>query len=208
MSIQSITTKVISTLGNKESLIPIMVKDGVDSTALTVKSFKEGGAVEGMDRFIDEFGTQAIWIGGIPFYKKLIDWTAYKFAKINPSVDPRIIADKDYAKWAVDNAKGFIDKNGKETVKGALEKCLEDGGKKAKNLFKGKIAAATALTLGTFFLLTKTKQKNTKNNVLKEYLSYYEQTITMLITPQKQVMFSQNLLIKSNNHLLKAVSIK
>ena len=168
MSIQSITTKVISTLGNKESLIPIMVKDGVDSTALTVKSFKEGGAVEGMDRFIDEFGTQAIWIGGIPFYKKLIDWTAYKFAKINPNVDPRIIADKDYAKWAVDNAKGFIDKNGKETVKGALEKCLEDGGKKAKNLFKGKIAAATALTLGTFFLLTKTKQKNTKNNVLKD----------------------------------------
>ena len=80
MSIQSITTKVISTLGNKESLIPIIVKDGVDSTALTVKSFKEGGAVEGTDRFIDEFGTQAIWVGGIPFYKKLIDWTAYKMA--------------------------------------------------------------------------------------------------------------------------------
>ena len=86
MSIQAITTKVVSTLGNKESLIPIMIKDGVDSASLTCKSFKEGGAVEGMDRFIDEFGTQAIWIGGIPFYKKLIDLTAYKAAKLNPAV--------------------------------------------------------------------------------------------------------------------------
>ena len=106
MSVQAVTTKIISTLGNKESLIPIMVKDGVDSASLTYKSFKEGGKVEGIDRAIDEFGTQAIWIGGIPFYKKLIDWTAYKFAKINPDVDPRIIANKEYSQWAVENAKG------------------------------------------------------------------------------------------------------
>ncbi|HIS88732.1 TPA: hypothetical protein IAA87_04845, partial [Candidatus Avigastranaerophilus faecigallinarum] len=45
MTIQAITTKVISTLGNKDSLIPIMVKDGVDSASLTYKSFKEGGKV-------------------------------------------------------------------------------------------------------------------------------------------------------------------
>ena len=181
MSIQSITTKVISTLGNKESLIPIMVKDGVDSTALTVKSFKEGGAVEGMDRFIDEFGTQAIWIGGIPFFKLLFDKTAYKLAKINPNVDPRIIANPEYAQWAKDNAKGFYKtqhklsfKNGKlgitkvkNSVKDAMDKCFENKNL-TKNLFKGKIAVATALTLGTFFLLTKTKQKNTKNTVLKE----------------------------------------
>ena len=73
MSIQAISTKIISTLGNKESLVPIMIKDGVDSTSLTLKSFKEGGPVEGIDRAIDEFGTQAIWIGGIPLFKKLID---------------------------------------------------------------------------------------------------------------------------------------
>ena len=175
MSIQSIitnavtkgSTKVISTLGNKESLIPIMIKDGVDSTALTVKSFKEGGAVEGMDRFIDEFGTQAIWIGGIPFFKKLIDKTAYKLAKISPEVDPRILQNEDYAKWAKNNAKGFFDKNKKQSVKEAMEKVF-DNQKLTKNLFKSKIAIATALTLGAFFLLTKTKQKNTKNTVLKD----------------------------------------
>ena len=167
MSIQAIGTKVISTLGNKESLLPIMIKDGVDSTALTVKSFKEGGFVEGKDRFIDEFGTQAIWIGGIPLYKKIIDKTAYKLANINPGVDPRIIANPEYSSWAVNNAKGLMSNSKNQSVKTAISDCLKDGGKLAKNLYKGKIIAATALTLGTFFALTKSKQKNTKNSVLK-----------------------------------------
>lgn len=167
MTIQAISTKVISTLGNKESLIPIMIKDGVDSTSLTYKSFKEGGKVEGTDRAIDEFGTQAIWIGGIPFYKKLIDWTAYKLAKINPGVDPRVIADKEYAKWAKENAQGIMSNSKTQSVKDAISDCLKDSGNKAKNLYKGKIIAATALTLGTYFLLTKSKQKKTENAVLK-----------------------------------------
>ena len=108
MNVQAITSKVVSTLGNKESLIPIILKDGVDSTSLTVKSYKEGGIVEGKDRAIDEFGTQAIWVGGIPFFKKLIDCTAYKKAKLNPGVDIRIIADNEYSKWAKDNAAGIM----------------------------------------------------------------------------------------------------
>lgn len=204
MSIQSIITsavtkgptKIISTLGNKESLIPIMVKDGVDSTALTVKSFKEGGVVEGTDRFIDEFGTQAIWIGGIPLYKKMIDWTAYKFAKINPEVDPRILNNDEYAIWAKNNAKGFFKekkklsfKNGqisidkvKNSVKEAMDKAF-DNKDLTKNLYKSKIAVATALTLGTFFLLTKTKQKNTKNTVLKDM---NEETLKNSKTSMKQ----------------------
>ncbi len=166
MSIQAISTKIISTLGNKESLVPIMVKDGVDSASLTYKSFKEGGPVEGKDRAIDEFGTQAIWIGGIPFYKKLIDWTAYKGAKLNPDVDPRIIANKEYSAWAQQNAKGIMSNSKTQTVKGAITDCLADGGKKAQNLYKGKIIAATALTLGTYFLLTKFKQNKTKKTVI------------------------------------------
>ena len=167
MPVQAITSKIISTLGNKESLIPIMLKDGVDSASLTYKSYKEGGIVEGKDRAIDEFGTQAIWIGGIPFFKKIFDMTAYKASKINPEVDVRIIADKEYSKWAKENAQGIMSNSKTQSVKQAINDCLADGGKKVKNLYKGKIIAATALTLGTYFLLTKLKQKNTKNTVIK-----------------------------------------
>ncbi|MBQ4122326.1 hypothetical protein IJD44_01180 [bacterium] len=171
MSIQAITTKVVSTLGNKDSLIPIMIKDGVDSTSLTLKSFKEGGPVEGIDRAIDEFGTQAIWIGGIPFFKKLIDVTAYKKAKINPLVDPRIIANEEYAKWATENANGLMNNSKVQTVKSALTDALKDGGNLAKNLYKGKVIAATALTLAAFFTLTKIKQKRTKDTTINELIA-------------------------------------
>ncbi len=168
MSIQAITTKAISTLGNKDSLIPVMLKDGVDSASLTYKSFKEGGTVEGIDRAIDEFGTEAIWIGGIPFFKKLFEVTAYKKAKINPGVDPRIIADKEYSIWAKENAKGVMSNSKTQTVKEAFTEALKDGGEKAKKLYKGKVITATALTFGTFFMLTKLKQKNTKNIVIND----------------------------------------
>lgn len=188
MTIQAIGTKVISTLGNKESLIPLMIKDGVDSTCLTVKSFKEGGAIEGKDRFIDEFGTQAIWIGGIPLFKKIIDSTIYKAAKISPEIDTRILQSQEYSKWALENAKGdlpatfgnkikanfnnIISKTKKlpktQSVKDALTNCLADGGKKTKNLMVAKVIGATALTMATFFTLTKYKHNKTKKSALED----------------------------------------
>ncbi|MDD3236690.1 MAG: hypothetical protein PHV37_01160 [Candidatus Gastranaerophilales bacterium] len=169
MSISAISSKVVSTLGNPNSLVPLMVKDGVDSASLTYYSYKAGGKVEGTDRALDEFGTQAIWIGGIPFFKKLIDKTAYKAAKLNPAVDPRIIADKDYSAWAVKNAKGLMS-NAKQTVKDALQDSLVNV-KKTKGLYMAKVAAATALTLISYFTLTKAKQKITKNRVEKEVIA-------------------------------------
>ncbi len=168
MNIESVTSRIVSTLGNKESLVPIMIKDGVDSASLTYKSFKEGGIIEGKDRAIDEFGTQAIWIGGIPLFKKLIDKTVYKYAKINPEVDTRVLMNDEYSQWAKKNAKGIMSGSKTQSIKSAIEDCLKDGGEKAKSLYKTKVITATALTLGTYFLLTKLKQKNTKNSVLKK----------------------------------------
>lgn len=168
MNVKGISTKIVSTLGNKESLIPIMIKDGVDSASLTYKSFKEGGIIEGKDRAVDEFGTQAIWIGGIPFFKKIIDLTLYKHAKINPEVDPRIIANSEYAQWAKENAKGFMPNNKNQSVKSAIADSFKNNGKTLKNLYTAKIISATALTLSAYFILTKLKQKKTKDNIIKK----------------------------------------
>lgn len=167
MSIQSITTSFISKLGNPDSLVPILVKDSIISGSLTLKSYKEGGSIEGKDRLIDEFGTEAVWLSGIPAFKKLADLTAYKAAKLNPAVDVRILADKEYAKWALQNAQGFMSNNKKQSVKDALIDSLKDGGEFAKKLYTGKIIAATSLALGAFFLMTKLKQNITKTCVMK-----------------------------------------
>lgn len=166
MTISGITTKIFSTIENPKSVLPIILKDGVDSACVTHKAYKAGGAVEGIDRGIDEFGTQAIWVGGIPFYKKLIDLTAYKLANINPNVDVRIIGNQEYAAWAVKNAKGTMD-GAKETVADALKTALKSPAK-TKALYGAKVAAATALTLFTYFKLTKSRHKNTENIVNKE----------------------------------------
>lgn len=183
-----IASRIISTLGSSSSLAPIVVKDSVVSASLTSYSYKAGGKVEAIDRATDEFGTEAIWIGGIPFFKKLIDLTAYKFAKINPDVDVRIFADKDYADWALRNAgdalmgkesKGkiattvtkvvekIIGKKPEQTVKSAIEDSMAKLSK-TKSLYAAKVIAATVLTLISYFALTKTRQKMTKERVEQE----------------------------------------
>ena len=179
MPVQGITSKIASVIGNKESLIPIMIKDGVDSASLTYHAYKAGGKAEGQDRAVDEFGTQAVWIGGIPFYKKLIDASVYKKSGLNPGVDIRVISNPEYAQWAQKNAKGMMKNDGflsklkflqpqKESVQNALSDALKDGGDKIKKLYRFKVLAAAALTLGSFFALTKYKHSITKKTVLAE----------------------------------------
>lgn len=67
--ISGITGKIYSTLGSNTSLVPLAIKDIANSVGLTAGSYVTGQDVEGKDRFIDEFGTQAIWLGAIPFSK-------------------------------------------------------------------------------------------------------------------------------------------
>lgn len=164
---------VISELGNPLSLVPITIKDTVSCSSLTYHANNHGGKIEAIDKATDEFGTEAIWIGGIPLFKKIIDKTVYKLAKISPDVDARIIRHKEYAEWAKENAKGFIDKKAGKTVAEAIEDCILHSGK-TKALYFGKVAIATALTAGTYLLLTKFRQKSTKERAEKEKLAEAE----------------------------------
>ena len=70
--------KVFSTLGNPDSLIPLAIKDSASTAGMTVGSYITGKE-EGHDRFIDEVGTEAIWLGGIPFFKWLFDKTVFLY---------------------------------------------------------------------------------------------------------------------------------
>ena len=57
MSIKSITSSIITTLGNQSSMVPLDIKDVVNSMGLTYYAGKSGKKVEAQDKFIDEFGT-------------------------------------------------------------------------------------------------------------------------------------------------------
>ena len=127
-------SQIYSTLGNSNSLIPLAMKDIVNSIWLTAGSYITGDETEGRDRFIDEFGTQAIWLFGIPTYKKILDYSLFKTMGYDPKVDVRILKNAD-----------IFEKAKKYAPTKEIQKSLEKIGESAKSIktFKG-------LTFGRF----------------------------------------------------------
>jgi len=162
----TITAKIFSSLGNSSSLLPLGIKDAGHSLGMTTGSYITGDKVEGKDRFIDEFGAEAIWLGGIPAYKKLIDWTLYKVAKYNPKIDIRILKNKEI----LEKAKHYAPEN----LKSSFEK-VANNQKMFKGLFMAKFIAATALTLGSYSALTHFRHKQTEKEVMKELVKEEQQ---------------------------------
>ena len=98
-------SKIFSILGNNDSLVPMAIKDISNSIGLTAGSYITGQSAEGQDRFIDEFGTQAIWLLGIPAYKKILDLTMFKPLGFDSEVDVRILKDNEVFELAKQYAK-------------------------------------------------------------------------------------------------------
>ena len=88
------TAKIFSTLGNPNSLIPLAVKDISATGGMTAGSFITGKE-EGQDRFIDEIGTEFIWLLGIPMFKKLFDKTVFKALKLDCNFDARNLKEEN-----------------------------------------------------------------------------------------------------------------
>ena len=153
---------VYSVLGNNSSLIPLGIKDVANSCGLTTASYIAGDKLEGKDRFIDEFGTQAIWLGGIPAYKKIIDKTLFRYAKLDSEIDPRIL---NYKKIVALAKKYAPSHDIAENIATAFKKQ-----KQFKNLAMAKFILSTGLTAISYFALTKFRHKYTENQVKKDYI--------------------------------------
>ncbi len=167
MKIASLATKFISKMGdNSGSRVPLLVKDTTCNFLISSIYAKKGGEDDGKERLIEEFGTEAVWIGGIPLIRWLIDKTAYKFAGINPEFDVR-----KFSKKNADNL-AFM----KECVKNSPEQ-LKQLDKLAKNkklalgLYIGKFIASTALSLFALRKITDLKQKTTQKKLEEQILN-------------------------------------
>ena len=91
---------VYSILGNNSSYVPLAIKDVANSCGLTAASYIAGDKAEGKDRFIDEFGTQIIWLGGLPAFNKLFSLILFKPAKLDSKIDARILKNSEILKAA------------------------------------------------------------------------------------------------------------
>ena len=157
-------SSIYSTLGNNNSLVPMAIKDIANSVGLTAGSYITGDELEGKDRFLDEFGTQAIWLFGIPAYKKIIYLTLYKALKIYPNFDVRNFSKK--RNKLIDKTIKYADSSIKESIKNAAK-----NPNFSKNLAVSKFVVSTALTILTYTGLTKYRHNQTKKAAQKEILA-------------------------------------
>ena len=158
----NLSSKLIHQLGSTNSLIPLATKEIFDSTGQTYFSHKAGGKIEAKDRLVDEVGTGALWLFGIPTFKKLIDKTIFKKAGISPEIDTRIIKDNKLLQKAIKNAPT-------EEIANEL-KIAGNNLAKTKGLNYLKFGLSVGLTLVSYFGLTKFKQNMTKKNIEREFL--------------------------------------
>lgn len=170
MSNLSITTKIFQQLSDSSgSVVPIAAKDTLSNCAITYIYDKKASKEDGKERAIEEFGTEVIWIGGIPLLKKLFDKTIYKLFKADPNFDVRNL--KKNASGKLERLE-FLAKNAKDAAqKETLENILKS--KKMQNMYKGlyvsKFITATAATLAALSGLIIYKQKTTQKELEQKF---------------------------------------
>lgn len=157
--------KIYSTLGNPNSLIPLAVKDFSATGGMTAGSFVTGKE-EGQDRFIDEIGTEFIWLLGIPSFKWIFDKTVFKLMKFDSKFDARNLKDKD----VFDKIQQYAPD---DKVKSSVEKIAKNQ-KLFKNATTAKFIVSTAMTIGSYIGLTKFKQGYTEKKIRKNLITEYE----------------------------------
>ena len=160
--------KIYSTLGNPNSLIPLAVKDISATAGMTAGSFVTGKE-EGQDRFIDEMGTELIWLLGIPGFKWLFDNTVFKALGYDAKFDARNLKDekvfekiKQYA--PTEDIQKNIEKIGKNQ-------------KTFKNAAKAKFFVSTGLAIASYIGLTKFKQNFTEKKIRENLIAEYNASL-------------------------------
>lgn len=156
--------KIYSTLGNPNSLVPLGVKDVSSCLGMTAGSYATGKE-EGFDRFIDEFGTETLWLGGIPAFKWLFDKTVFKSFGLDSKIDPRNLKNMDMFEKIKEHAPN-------EEIKKNLEKA-EKNKKLFKNLAATKFVTSTVLAALTYVGMTRLKQHYTEQKIRKNLIKEY-----------------------------------
>lgn len=159
--------KIYSTLGNPNSLVPLMLKDMSSTAGMTASSFVTGKE-EGQDRFIDEIGTQIIWLCGIPAFKWIFDKTVFKILKLDSKFDVRNVKNNDIFQKTKEYAPD-------DAVKKEIE-LIEKNKKTFTNAVKAKFLVSTGLTIAAYIGLTHFKQKYTEKQIRQNLIDEYNKT--------------------------------
>ena len=153
-------TNIISAIGNNSSVYPLIVRDcGIEVPAKILLTYnqnkkddKEIAYLAARERFLDEYSSSAVWLGGIP----LVGWLRNKLIKakgLNPDVNLKLFNEEKDIQGIDFNIKKF-----KDIVPDAVKDLIKakENKKLYEKLLAGKFIASTAIPILTMgFILPK-----------------------------------------------------
>lgn len=153
-------TNIISAIGNNSSVYPLIVRDcGIEVPAKILLTYnqnkkddKEIAYLAARERFLDEYSSSAVWLGGIP----LVGWLCNKLIKdkgLNPDVNLKLFNEEKDIQGIDYNIKKFKD-IAPDAVKDLIK--AKENKKLYEKLLAGKFIASTAIPILTMgFILPK-----------------------------------------------------
>lgn len=153
-------TNIISAIGNNSSVYPLIVRDcGIEVPAKILLTYnqnkkddKEIAYLAARERFLDEYSSSAVWLGGIP----LVGWLCNKLIKtkgLNPDVNLKLFNEEKDIQEIDYNIKKFKDL-APDAVKDLIK--AKENKKLYEKLLAGKFIASTAIPILTMgFILPK-----------------------------------------------------
>ena len=144
-------TNIISAIGNNSSVYPLIMRDcGIEipaKIALTYdqnkKESKGIAYLAARERFLDEYATSAVWLGGIP----LVGWLVNKYIKargLNPDVNLKLFKEEQNIQGIDYNIKKFKDL-APDAVKDLIK--AKENKKLYEKLLAGKFLASTTIPI-------------------------------------------------------------
>ena len=144
-------SNIISAIGNNSSVYPLILRDcGIEvptKIALTYnqnkKESKEIAYLAARERFLDEYATSAVWLGGIPF----VGWIANKYIKyrgLNPDVNLRLFKEEQGIQGIDYNINKFKDL-APDAVRDLIK--AKENKKLYEKLLAGKFIASTTIPI-------------------------------------------------------------
>ena len=181
-------TNIISAIGNTRSVYPLILRDcGIEVPSKiyitrkeNLKESKTKANDATREKFIDEYFTSAVWLGGIPLVEKVCD----KFIKakgFNPVISTKLFKEEQFQglEYNIEKFKTLAP----DAIKD-LEK-VKNNSKIFEKLNAGKFAAAIAIPVALMgfilpklnFALTRKIKDNRKNNIQQQ--TTYNKQISM-----------------------------
>lgn len=141
---------IISAIGNNSSVYPLIVRDcGIEVPSKIVLTYnqnkKESDGVAYLaarERFLDEYATSAVWLGGIPLVGKIADYMIKKKG-LNPDVNLKLFKEDNFQ--GIDYNINKFKNLAPDAVKDLLK--VKENKKLYEKLLAGKFIASTTIPI-------------------------------------------------------------